>query len=93
MDEKLLESIVEKAATAAARKTSEQFLSQFQTCPFDKDCPCDTEAHKLQHEWVGEMIQIMRRLNGVKWSVIKAVAVVLAVSLIGFIGIKGIKSQ
>ena len=91
MDEKLLQEIVEKAATAAASKTSEQILLKFQTCPFEKDCPCETETHKLQHEWVGEMIQIMRRLNGVKWSVIKAVAVVLAVSFIGFIGIKGIK--
>ena len=91
MDEKLLESIVEKAATAAARKTSEQLLSQFQTCPFDKDCPCDTEAHRLQHEWVREMIQVMRQLNRVKWGVIKAVAIALTFVLLGILGVKGIK--
>ena len=91
MDEKLLESIVEKAAIAAATKTSEQLLSQFQTCPFEKDCPCDTEAHKLQHEWVKEMIQVMRKLNQVKWGVIKAVAVALAFILLGILGVQGIR--
>lgn len=91
MDEKLLQEIVEKAATAAASKTSEQLLAQFQTCPFDKDCPCDTEAHRLQHEWVKEMIQVMRQLNRVKWGVIKAVAIAIAFCIIGLAGIKGIK--
>ena len=91
MDEKLLQVIVEKAATAAASKTSEQLLAIFQTCPFDKDCPCDTEAHRLQHEWVREMIQVMRQLNRVKWGVIKAVAIALTFVLLGILGVKGIK--
>ena len=91
MDEKLLQEIVEKAATAAASKTSEQLLARFQTCPFDKDCPCDTEAHRLQHEWVKEMIQVMRQLNRVKWGVIKAVAIALTFVLLGILGVKGIK--
>ena len=91
MDEKLLQEIVEKAATAAASKTSEQLLAQFQTCPFDKDCPCDTEAHRLQHEWVKEMIQVMRKVNQVKWGVIKAVAIAVVLAMIGLLGIKGVK--
>ena len=91
MDEKLLQEIVEKAATAVASKTSEQLLSQFQTCPFDKNCPCNTEAHRLQHEWVREMIQVMRQLNRVKWGVIKAVAIALTFVLLGILGVKGIK--
>lgn len=91
MDEKLLQEIVEKAATAAASKTLEQLLSQFQTCPFDKDCPCNTEAHRLHHEWVKEMIQVMRKVNQVKWGVIKAVAIAVVLAMIGLLGIKGVK--
>ena len=91
MDEKLVHVIVEKAATAAASKTSEQLLSRFQTCHFDKDCPFDTEAHRLQHEWVKEMIQVMRKVNQVKWGVIKAVAIAVVFAMIGLLGIKGVK--
>ena len=86
-----LEKLVENVAENVAEKVAMKVALCVGECPYDKECPCDTEEHRLHHQWTKEMIKVLYRWNQVKWSVIKAVAVVLAVSFIGFIGIKGIK--
>lgn len=80
-----------KLINEVASTTAEKVLESRGACPFDKDCPCDTEAHKLQHEWVKEMIQVMRKVNQVKWGVIKAVTIAVVLAMIGLLGINGVK--
>jgi len=54
-------------------------------CPYE-ECPCATHDHKEDHDFVRSAMRVMARLEDIKWSTLKALAVALAILVAGLIG-------
>jgi hypothetical protein len=67
-------------------ETLRQYREERDNCPYTyDDCPCETEQHKREHEFVKAAIEVMGKLNDVKWSTLKTILAVIVAGILGLV--------
>ncbi len=80
MSEADLEAIIKRAAQGAI---SEFMASKDQQCR----CSLDMRKHKEHHEFISELVLTMRRWNAVRWGMVQALVIALALGVVALIGL------
>ncbi len=80
MSEAEIEAIIKRAAKGAI---TEFMASKDQQCR----CSVDMGKHKEHHEFIGELILTMRRWNSVRWGIVQAVLIAMALGVVALIGL------
>lgn len=53
-----------------------------------KECPCDNDEHRVDHEAVQSLIKVAGKIEDIKWGVLKAVAIAGVFALLAVLGLK-----
>lgn len=75
-----IEDMIQRAAKGAI---AEFMASKEQQCR----CSVDMGIHKEQHEFLGELIETMKRWNSIRWGVLQAVIIAAALGILALLGL------
>ena len=77
---------VNKIANHAAGKAVEKYADQHKC----SGCLCefDMKKHRQDHEFISGAMAVLAKIDNIKWSVIKAVAIALVFAALAMIGLK-----